>query len=46
MLMSIRTWNKKVANQDIVVVGKRFWYKGEWYRYELTKQWVRITKDK
>lgn len=45
MIVSIQKWNEVVASMKIRVVGKKFWYKGEWYRYELLKGWVEIQKD-
>lgn len=43
MIVPISMWNKKVANGDVRVVGKEFYYQGTWYKYQLYKGWVEIT---
>lgn len=45
MIVSISRWNEVVGNMRIKVVGKKFWYRGEWYRYELMGKWVEIRRD-
>jgi len=45
MRVKLEVWNRKVGNQEITVVGKKFYYKGEWYAYALGKEYVEIAHD-
>lgn len=45
MIVPIEMWNEKVGNNRIKVVGKRFWYRGKYYKYTLLKGFVEIERE-